>query len=76
MTPTTIKIEISDNLLKLLPAQFGIDITTKDKYGQVHIAVFNNQDTELFDGYGDTLEEALWDLERHADQWIRDTTTP
>lgn len=70
--PATIKIDISTNLLALLPTQFGIDITKEDAYGQVQIAVFNNQDIELFDGYGDTLEEALWSLEQHADEWMKD----
>lgn len=71
-TPATIKIDISPNLLKLLPTQFGIEIIKEDGYGQVQIGVFNNQDIELFDGYGDTLEEALWSLEQHADKWMKD----
>jgi hypothetical protein len=75
-TPAIIKIHISPNLLALLPTQFGIDITKEDEYGQVRIAVFNNQDIELFDGYGDTLQEALWKLEHNADGWIREMMNP
>lgn len=74
--PTTIKIEISPNLLEALPTQFGIEIIKEDGYGQVQIAVFNNQDIELFDGYGDTLEEALWMLENYADAWMREMAKP
>ena len=74
--PTTIKIDISPNLLAALPDQFEIEIIKENGYDQVQIAVFNNQDIELFDGYGDTLQEALWKLEHNADAWLRETAKP
>ena len=70
MKQSTFKIEVSPDLLSALPTSFGIDITQSDQYGQIAITVFDNNDNELFEGHGDTMQEALWMLERNADWWL------
>lgn len=68
-------ITLPDELISAL-ASIYIDIEERPM-GQIRMVVIERtktDDFEIVDGYGVTLQEAAWALERNAEDWLRELT--
>jgi len=70
-----VTITLPDELISAL-ASIYIDIEERPM-GQIRMVVIERtktDDFEIVDGYGVTLQEAAWALERNAEDWLRELT--
>ena len=66
-------ITLPDDLIDAL-GDVSLHIEKRDA-GRFRLVVVEDDEFEIVDGYGITLEEASWALESSAEEWLKELNT-